>query len=97
MVDFGLEPCAWLKVPFSLEQVIEKLDDMDVYVVGTGERAIVLIYDIFGFAPANTRHNCDLLARAGFLVVMPDLFRGKGRRSPDFVRPQNDDVDAEIL
>ena len=76
---------------------IETLGDMDVYVVGSGERAIVLIYDIFGFSPANTRHNCDVLAQAGFLVIMPDLFRGSGRRSPGFVRPQNDAVDTEIL
>ena len=49
------------------------------YVVGSGERCIILVYDIHGFAPANTQHNCDLLADAGFLVVMPDFFRGSGR------------------
>lgn len=76
---------------------IEKLGDMDCYVVGSGDRAILLIYDIFGFSPANTRHNCDVLAKAGFLVIMPDLFRGSGRRSEGFVRPQNDAVDSEIL
>jgi len=76
---------------------IEKVGDMDVYVVGSGERAIVLIYDIFGFSPVNTRHNADVLAAAGFLVAMPDLFRGSGRRSEGFARPENDAVDNEIL
>ena len=55
----------------------ERLGDMDVYVVGkpTGGKAIILIYDIHGVS-WQCRHNCDMLAKAGFLVVMPDLFRG---------------------
>lgn len=76
---------------------IVKIGDMDAYVVGSGERCIINIYDIFGFSPVNSRYNCDLLASAGFMVVMPDLFRGSGRRSEGFVRPQNEDVDKEIL
>jgi dienelactone hydrolase len=43
---------------------------MDVYVAGAGPRAVVLVYDIMGMSPSNTQHNCDVLAAAGFLVVI---------------------------
>ena len=75
---------------------VETVGDMDMYVVGKGPRAIVLVYDIMGFAPANTQHNCDVLAQAGFLVVMPDFFRGSGRGQEGFERPDSDVVDAEL-
>eukprot|EP01043_Picozoa_sp_COSAG02_P064512 COSAG02_NODE_9454_length_2211_cov_1.458807_3_plen_301_part_00 len=76
----------------------ERLGDMDVYVVGkpTGGKAIILIYDIHGVS-VQCRHNCDMLAQAGFLVVMPDLFRGSGRSDPNFQRPEAEAVDREIL
>eukprot|EP01043_Picozoa_sp_COSAG02_P069603 COSAG02_NODE_11994_length_1618_cov_1.010533_1_plen_277_part_00 len=76
----------------------ERLGDMDVYVVGnpTGGKAIILIYDIHGVS-VQCRHNCDMLAQAGFLVVMPDLFRGSGRSDPNFKRPDAAAVDREIL
>lgn len=76
----------------------ERLGDMDVYVVGepTGGKAIILIYDIHGVS-WQCRHNCDMLAKAGFLVVMPDLFRGSGRSDPNFKRPEAATVDHEIL
>lgn len=55
----------------------EKIDDMELYVVGEGDKAVLVIYDIFGFHP-NTYQWCDkLAAAAGVRVVMPDLFRGK--------------------
>eukprot|EP00386_Alphamonas_edax_P012947 GDKI01040162.1.p1 GENE.GDKI01040162.1~~GDKI01040162.1.p1 ORF type:complete len:259 (-),score=85.25 GDKI01040162.1:212-931(-) len=55
----------------------EKVDDMELYVVGEGDKAVVVIYDIFGFHP-NTYQWCDkLAAAAGVRVVMPDIFRGK--------------------
>jgi dienelactone hydrolase len=75
---------------------VETVGGMDMYVVGQGPRAIVLVYDIMGFAPANTQHNCDVLAQAGFLVVMPDFFRGSGRGQEGFERPDSDVVDAEL-
>jgi dienelactone hydrolase len=75
---------------------VETVGDMSMYVVGKGPRAIVLVYDIMGFAPANTQHNCDVLANAGFLVVMPDFFRGSGRGQEGFERPDSDVVDAEL-
>eukprot|EP01047_Picozoa_sp_COSAG01_P052998 COSAG01_NODE_5636_length_4126_cov_16.030047_2_plen_326_part_00 len=92
--------CAGTVIPVDGEEhgTVEKASNgMDMYVSGSGAAAIVLVYDIFGFAPAQTRHNCDWLASKGFMVVMPDFFRGKGRRSHDFVRPQSEDVDRELM
>ena len=85
--------------------VVEQLGDMDVYRVGSGTRAIILIYDIMGVS-AECRHNCDQLAAAGFLVVMPDLFRSDklrhwsrtpGPAGRPAQRPEAADVDREIL
>ena len=82
---------------------VETLFDLPCYMVGPSgpesggpKKAIVLIYDIFGFAPPNTRHNCDTLAEAGFFVIMPDLFRGSGRRDPAFERPTEEAVDTDL-
>lgn len=47
-----------------------------VYVAGIGnKKGIVFIPDIFGPHP-NAFRVCDILAMRGFLVVMPDFFRG---------------------
>eukprot|EP00117_Sycon_ciliatum_P047321 scpid83013/ scgid33804/ Carboxymethylenebutenolidase homolog; Liver regeneration-related protein LRRG072 len=55
-----------------------KVKDLDAYLVGQGTRALILAYDIFGFGVANSRARafCDQLANEGFLVLMPDFFRG---------------------
>ena len=76
---------------------VHKVGDLDIYVVGEGPRCIILIYDIFGFAPVNTRQNCERLAAKGFMVVMPDLFRGSGRRTEGFQPPSPGKADREIL
>lgn len=54
------------------------LDDLPVYIVGDNSttKAIVWNYDIFGFDAGRTRQLCDLLAAAGYLVALPDYFRG---------------------
>ena len=37
------------------------------------------MYDIMGMSPSNTQHNCDVLAAAGFLVVIrAAISRGPG-------------------
>ncbi len=72
--------------------------DLDVYVVGAGPRCLVVAYDAFGFQPAHTRSNCDALAAAGFLVVMPDLFRGTARGVTEgWAPPPAETTDADIL
>ncbi|RGB26513.1 dienelactone hydrolase family-domain-containing protein [Rhizophagus diaphanus] len=61
---------------------IEKFNDLDVYVSkptngsNSFKKAVVVGYDIFGYHP-NVKQFCDLLANAGYLVVLPDYFRGK--------------------
>jgi dienelactone hydrolase len=39
-------------------------------------RAVLVFHDIFGVDSARTRQICDLVASWGYLVVMPDLFKG---------------------
>eukprot|EP01012_Entosiphon_sulcatum_P019652 TRINITY_DN2455_c0_g1_i1.p1 TRINITY_DN2455_c0_g1~~TRINITY_DN2455_c0_g1_i1.p1 ORF type:complete len:246 (+),score=45.56 TRINITY_DN2455_c0_g1_i1:62-799(+) len=53
-----------------------KVGDVDVYVVGSGDRAIITVYDIFGLHP-NAYQAADKLASSGFRVYLPDFFRGK--------------------
>ena len=48
-----------------------------MYVVGNGTTAIVWNYDIYGFDSGRTREYCDLFADNGFLVILPDYFRGE--------------------
>ncbi|OZJ02613.1 hypothetical protein BZG36_04286 [Bifiguratus adelaidae] len=58
---------------------VKRLGDMDVYMVGstTSNRAIIVLYDVYGFHK-NTKQFCDRLAEAGNVqVAMPDFFRGK--------------------
>lgn len=52
---------------------------LDAYTVGPkdSKKAIVVVYDIFGFWPT-TKQGADLLAEATkSRVIMPDFFRGK--------------------
>ncbi|RIA91547.1 Alpha/Beta hydrolase protein [Glomus cerebriforme] len=62
--------------------VIEKFNDLDVYVSKPKDKskpyknAIIICYDVHGFHP-NVKQFCDLLAEAGFLVALPDYFRGE--------------------
>lgn len=68
---------------------IVTLDDLEVYVVGNGRKCILWNYDIFGFNPSasRTRQFCDLFADNGYMVILPDYFRGD---SLDFVNePQS--------
>ena len=40
------------------------------------DSGIIWNYDVYGFDAGRTREYCDLFAEAGFLVVLPDFFRG---------------------
>ena len=47
------------------------------YEVGSGDRAVIVAYDIFGFTEnKRTRLVCDQIAAAGMRVIMPDFYRG---------------------
>lgn len=51
---------------------------MQAYVTGSASsgRAVVVASDIFGIHSGRTKAICDELAAEGFLVVLPDFFKG---------------------
>ncbi|PWZ00539.1 alpha/beta-hydrolase [Testicularia cyperi] len=64
---------------YSPKGTTEKLGGLDVYAIGPkdSKKAIVVVYDIFGYWPT-TKQGADILAEATKArVVMPDFFRGK--------------------
>ncbi|XP_023330507.1 carboxymethylenebutenolidase homolog isoform X2 [Eurytemora carolleeae] len=56
---------------------------MDVYRVGNSRRCIVWCYDIYGFKGGRTRELCDKLSDKGYMVLLPDFFRGESRGLED--------------
>ena len=61
-----------------------KSDGDKIYIAGHGnKKGIVFCPDIFGPHP-NAYHVADILAARGFLVVMPDFFRGEHWDIHDF-------------
>lgn len=61
---------------------VTTVDGLRCYITGpkTSRKALIFAADIFGFGepPKNggVRRSADLLAAAGFLVILPDFFRG---------------------
>ena len=58
--------------------VIETVDDMPIYTIGQGEKAIIVIHDIFGVDSGRTKLICDQLADLGYFVILPDFFKKDG-------------------
>ena len=56
------------------------IGDLPVYVSkGQGKEitsAVLVGYDIYGFHGGRIRSICDEIAAAGYLVILPDYFRG---------------------
>jgi len=52
---------------------------MSVYRTGESPRCIIWCYDIYGFQGGRTRETCDKIADMGYMVLMPDWFRGEWR------------------
>ena len=71
----------------NLKGKVEKVQDLELYVVGAGSKCIIWNYDIFGFDSGRTRQTADLFAEAGYLVIIPDFYRGTFREptAPDVV------------
>ncbi|EST07675.1 Dienelactone hydrolase [Kalmanozyma brasiliensis GHG001] len=68
-----------VKSDYSPKGSMEKIGGLDTYVIGPkdAKKAIVVVYDIFGFHNA-TKQGADLLADSTKArVIMPDFFRGK--------------------
>nr|CDI52577.1 dienelactone hydrolase [Melanopsichium pennsylvanicum 4] len=69
-----------------------KVGGLDAYTIGPkdSKKAIVVVYDIFGYWPT-TKQGADLLADATKArIVMPDFFRGKPIAQEDYP-PQTDE------
>ena len=75
---------------------VKQIGGLDAYVAGDNgspKAAVILFSDVFGWALNNTRLWADSLARdTGYLVVLPDFFRGQALAqdaplSPDVVGP----------
>merc|ERR1712213_153257 len=63
---------------YKAKGVVEKIQEtnIDVYRVGKSEKCVIWNYDIFGFDGGRTRQMADFVADQGFLVIMPDYYRG---------------------
>jgi len=57
--------------------IVDKIDDLDIYRVGESSKCIIWCYDVFGFKGGRTRQMCDFLADSGYMVIMPDFYRGE--------------------
>lgn len=74
-------------VPYSEGGHIEKVGELDVYVVGEGSKCIIWCHDLGGFTGKDrTRQLADKIASAGYLVIIPDFFRGE---EVEITPPQN--------
>jgi len=76
-------PGAWGKLEYNdytPKGVVEKVDGLDIYKVGEGEKAIIWNYDIFGINAGRTKLLADLFASKGYLVLIPDYYgNGEGK------------------
>ena len=62
--------------PGAAGQVVD-IGGRHVYRVGSGEKAILLISDIFGFDGGRIRKVADELAHEGYTAICPDFFEQK--------------------
>merc|ERR1712136_416735 len=66
-----------LEIDYVSKGQIVTQDDLDLYVVGNGTKAIIWNYGIHGFnGGSRARQFCDLFAENGYMVILPDYFRG---------------------
>jgi len=65
-------------VPYMEGGHLEKVGHLDCYVVGSGAKAILWCHDLGGFQGKDrTRQLADKIAEAGYVVIIPDFFRGE--------------------
>jgi len=57
-------------------EVLDEASKFNVYKVGQGDKCVIWNYDIFGFDGGRTRQMADLVAEQGFMVLIPDFYRG---------------------
>ena len=71
---------------------ISKLSDLPIYEIGTGKRAIIFIYDIFGWNEVNKnvfQFADEMAKQGGFTVIMPDFYRSEAWPISEFP-PESD-------
>jgi len=67
---------------------VERVEDLDIYVAGSpGQKCILWNYDIWGFHSGRTKQLCDVFSEAGYLVLLPDFFRGAWKDPRDPTMP----------
>jgi len=73
----GVPPCGDAsKDQMPRGELITLGGDLPCYEVGQGEKAIIVVYDIFGFKNNRTKKVCDMISDHGYRVILPDFFRG---------------------
>eukprot|EP00166_Cyanidium_caldarium_P001090 ctg_1492.g537 len=63
---------------------------VQAYVVGSGSRGIIVLPDVFGVESGHSKAICDAFADAGFVAVLPDMFRGGALQPRDPNNPLAD-------
>jgi hypothetical protein len=59
--------------------VTETVEGLPIYRVGQGEKCLIWNYDIFGLNSGRTKQTADLFAEQGYMVLVPDYYRGEMR------------------
>jgi len=54
--------------------------NIPAYQIGKGDKGVILIADVYGYRYDEMRRIANLLAGEGFIVLLPDLFRGDPRK-----------------
>jgi len=64
---------------YKAKGIVEKINEtnIDVYRVGKSEKCIIWNYDVFGFDGGRTRQMADFVAEHGYMVIIPDYYRGQ--------------------
>eukprot|EP01130_Rhizamoeba_saxonica_P002491 TRINITY_DN12283_c0_g1_i1.p1 TRINITY_DN12283_c0_g1~~TRINITY_DN12283_c0_g1_i1.p1 ORF type:complete len:263 (+),score=78.04 TRINITY_DN12283_c0_g1_i1:38-790(+) len=77
-----------LKTDYQPKGETIQLDDLPVYIKGDqpNEKAILVIHDVFGVDSGRTKNIVDHLAQEGYLVVLPDFYRGDNIPSLDVIK-----------
>ena len=81
----GSEP--FLAATYKPKGEVIKLDDLECYVYGKGDKAVICSYDIYGFDAGRTRLMVDQIADAGYLAILPDYYRGVKWGADDPIGP----------
>ena len=63
--------------------VTEDVDGLPIYTIGQGEKAMIIVHDIIGVDSGRTKLICDQFADLGYLVILPNFFRGDGYKFKD--------------